>query len=298
MIGLVTIASSLFLAWQMPWQATQPIRLERLKFEHQGIARKTLVYDPKVEGPRPLVIVLHGGMGMSERAVRQTRFNEIARKEGFLVAYPDGTGANPFFFHNWNAGHCCGPAVTRKIDDVGFVAEIIGRLVARGRVDPDRVYVTGFSAGGMLAHKIGVELGDKVAAIAPVAGAMFGDEAAPKAPVSVMMVRYANDNVVPAVGPGPGVRRGFADRDLISVQQAGDYWAAAGGCGPAEPSRLGNVEMVEWKNCNAGVAVRAVTVDGGKHAWPGEKNRDYATSQEIWAFFKDRRRVSPRAGQP
>lgn len=295
MIGLAAIAASMALAWQAPWQTTQPIRMERLNFEHKGLKRKTIVYDPKAPGPRPLVIVLHGGMGMAERAVRQTRFNDIARTEGFVVAYPDGTGPNPFFFHSWSAGHCCGLPSKNKVDDVGFVAEIIDQLVAQGRVDPERVYVTGFSAGGMMAQKVGVEIGDKIAAIAPVAGALFGDEPAPKGPMSVMMVRYANDNVVPAVGPGPGVRRGFSDRDLISVQQAGDYWAKAGACGPPETSRAGATQQVEWKNCATGVRVLSITVDGGGHAWPGEKNADYATSREIWTFFKDRRRTPQRA---
>jgi len=292
-IGVVSIALSIFLAWQAPVDAAG---LQRVRFEHDGIDRRVLVFDPKAEGPRPLVIMLHGGMSMAGRGMRQSKFNQIAREEGFIVAYPDGTGPNRFIFHSWNARHCCGGPASQNVDDVGFVEQVIDRLVAEGRVDPDRVYVTGFSAGGMLAQRIGVELSDKVAAIAPVAGAMFGDEPAPKAPLSVMMIRYAGDNVVPAVGPGPGVKRGFADRDLISVRQAGDYWGKAGGCGPAETSRGATFEKVEWKACRPGVQVMSVTVDGGRHAWPGEKLAGYAASWEIWNFFKDRRRVSPRAG--
>jgi len=283
----LVLALVAFLGWQRPWDSTQPLRLERLRFEHGGIARKTLVYDPKAGGPRPLVIVLHGGMSMAERGVRQSNFNALAKREGFLVAYPDGTGPNPYFFHSWNAGHCCGGPMRAKVDDVGLVGAVIDRLVASGRVDPARVYVTGFSAGGMLAHKAGIELPGKITAIAPVSGALFGDEPAPKAPLSVMMVRYAGDTTVPGEGVGPGVGYGFATRDLISVDAAGAYWAKAGGCGEARASTAAGYRKVEWPACASGVEVAAYTVDGGEHAWPGG---GFDSTARIWDFFKHQTR--------
>ena len=66
--------------------------------------------------------------------------------------------------------------------DVGFISAIIDTLTASHRADPKGIYITGMSNGGMMTHVIGEKLSLKVAAIAPVVGAVFGDEAPPAGP--------------------------------------------------------------------------------------------------------------------
>ena len=51
---------------------------------------------------------------------------------------------------------------------------MIDRLVRDKAVDPKRVYVTGFSNGGMLAYKFACENADYVAAAAPIAATVNG----------------------------------------------------------------------------------------------------------------------------
>ncbi len=55
---------------------------------------------------------------------RLTRFDEVADRHGFLVAYPDGLD------HHWNDGRLPG-----DVDDVGFVAALVRELAARYPVE-------------------------------------------------------------------------------------------------------------------------------------------------------------------
>src|SRR5258706_558792 len=91
-----------------------------LSVEHEGRTRTCLVhvppqYDPT--HPMPLVLFFHGGMGTAEQAAASYGWSEKADKEGFLVAYPNGTGR----LQTWNAVHGCGAAFREGVDDVGFV---------------------------------------------------------------------------------------------------------------------------------------------------------------------------------
>jgi len=70
----------------------------------------------------------------------------------------------------------------RNVHDVGFVAALLDELRRTLPVDASRIYVTGMSNGAMMSHRLGRELATRIAAIAPVVGAVFGDERAPASP--------------------------------------------------------------------------------------------------------------------
>ena len=74
--------------------------------------------------------------------------------------------------NSWNAGGCCGYAVEKNIDDVGYIREVIDIIVKKYKVDENRVYVTGWSDGGYMSFRLACELSDKIRAAAPFASAM------------------------------------------------------------------------------------------------------------------------------
>ena len=86
---------------------------------------------PVYDGKRslPLVIVLHGGGGNAPGAVRMTGFSEKADKEGFVVVYPNGSGRLKTRLLTWNSGNCCGYAMDKNVDDVGFIRALVDELV-------------------------------------------------------------------------------------------------------------------------------------------------------------------------
>ena len=152
-------------------------RLTDESLKHDGLTRRYLVHDFSAGKPAPVVIVLHGGGGHPENAVSMSQMDAVAAREHFIVVYPGGTGGmTGGKLLTWNAGHCCAYAREKKIDYVGFISKMIDTLVASGRADPKRIYVTGMSNGAMMTHVLARQLPDRIAAIAPIVGAVFGDE--------------------------------------------------------------------------------------------------------------------------
>lgn len=304
--ALLLIVAAGFIALEAQDRQTGgPARTERT-LTHGGRQRTYLVHDFGRGGPAPVVIVLHGGGGNAANAVRMTGFDRVAAREAFIAVYPDGTaGRNRGRLLTWNAGHCCAAAMENRVDDVGFIAAIIDTLVRSGRADASRVYVTGMSNGAMMSHRVGRELSARVAAIAPVVGAVFGDEAAPRAPVPAFIVVGAEDRTVPAAG-GPLQLRGLlggrsaADRDVAPAVDQARYWARHNGCG--EPTRTGDAasDKSEWTGCTSGATVVFHSVAGNGHAWPGgepgrtgaaQPTKAFDATEEIWEFFEKQRRV-------
>src|SRR5262245_48239649 len=99
-----------------------------------GRTRSYLVHDFSRVPNAPVVIVLHGGGGNADNAVKMTGFDRIAQREGLIAVYPNGiSGPSGLRMFTWNAGHCCAAAMAARVDDVGFVARIIDTLVGARR---------------------------------------------------------------------------------------------------------------------------------------------------------------------
>lgn len=278
------------------------------KIQHDGRERRALVHDFSTGGPAPVVIVLHGGGGHPENAVDMSQMDVIAAREHFIAVYPGGTGGMPGGrLLTWNATHCCAYARENAIDDVGFIASLIDQLVASGRADPKRIFVTGMSNGAMMAHVLARELPDRIAAIAPIVGAVFGDEPPARGPVAAMIFVGQDDQNVPAAGGPLGgadkrgslakLRQRAEDHDVAPDIAQADYWAKANGCAsPVEASdKSGQVVEIRWEKCASGKPVQFYRVANNGHAWPGGRagraEADQPTqavnaSEMMWRFFQ------------
>jgi polyhydroxybutyrate depolymerase len=120
-----------------------------------------------------------------------------------LAVFPDGIDGY------WNVDDkCCGTAGKEKVDDVGYLRTIITTLSERTCIDPTRIYVSGFSNGGGLAHRMGCDAADVIAAIAPAATDLRTQPCNASRPISMMEVRGMADSLEPyeggLVGPEGG----------------------------------------------------------------------------------------------
>ncbi len=304
---LLVALAALLLAPALLAQPRDRDRSGERTLTHDGRERTYLVHDFARETPAPVVVVLHGGGGNAANAVRMSGFDGLAAREGFIAVYPNGTaGRRRGRLLTWNAGHCCAGAMTNRVDDVGFVAAMIDALVASGRADRARVYVTGMSNGGMMAHRLAREIPDRVAAIAPVVGAIFGDEPPARTPMPAFIVVGATDTVVPPDGGSLQLRallgrRSAANHDVAPALAQATYWATHNGCGAPVTTETPRATTSTWSTCTSGAPVVFHRVAGNGHAWPGGEagrrgaaapTHAFNATDEMWAFFKTQRRVA------
>ena len=148
-----------------------------------GKTRTYWLYVPK-DCPEnaPLVVAMHGAGGSSQD--QSPHFNEIADKEKFMVAYPQGLPINFAVFggnvNGWNASG-------QENDDVNFIRALVEDANQHHTIDRNRVYACGFSNGGMNAYALANTCSDVFAACASISGF----------PLNEFHLRHTNERPVP-----------------------------------------------------------------------------------------------------
>lgn len=167
------------------------------------------------QGQRPLVVVLHGGMGNAKRiATEQSEkgmnLDEVADKYGFIVAYMNGTAVTRFLGDDkkgWNAGLCCGQSSEKNIDDVSYITGAVKYLAGEYGVDMRRVYGVGHSNGAMMTQRMICETGLFSAGVSISGGLNMEVSSCPGARGrSILELHGEKDTAVPLEGgKGSGI---------------------------------------------------------------------------------------------
>lgn len=275
-----------------------------------GLARRYIVHvPPGYDGKNalPVVIMFHGGGGKARGAMSETGWSAKADRENFLAVYPEGVARDPArhasFARNpqtWNDGstRMALAAVQKNIDDVGFVNAMLDDLSTRLRVDPRRLYATGFSNGASMAFRTGRELAARLAAIAPVAGSDWLDQPAPARPIPLLYITGTQDPLNPIDG-GPIHIGAKSAGTKPPVREFIEKWVRMLGCAP-QPHVIydrDGVRGAAYRDCRDHAEVVFYTVAGMGHFWPGgmshlpervigQSSDAINATDVIWEFFR------------
>jgi polyhydroxybutyrate depolymerase len=223
-----------------------------------------------------------------------------ADQEGFVVIMPNG------YMNSWNAGTCCGGAVSAGLDDVSLMRAIFAEVGKHVNIDLRRVYATGLSNGGYLSYRLACEASDLFVAVAPSAGgigtAAIGGgtgtttdltTCAPTNKVSVLDVHGTSDPLIPYSVQMPS----------LATMQASNGCSSTTMPATVEPSG-GDTTCVTFAGCPAcpNVEITGCSIMGGGHCWFGSadcgtgggaigtaivgNNSNFMKNTDtIWAFF-------------
>lgn len=197
--------------------------------------REMLVYVPfslPAARQRSLLVVLHGGGGNARFMLEHLKIDGVAEKNGFIVAYLNGTAAMRIGGGKskaWNAGGgCCGKPYSEKVDDVGYIIGAVRYLQQKYAIAPERTFGVGHSNGAMMMQTMSC-LTDLFREVATLAGTLMVEMPSCPAARNHTIHNYhgALDENVPVAG-GFGTR-GVTNINFTSQAKAKALFENSGG---------------------------------------------------------------------
>lgn len=235
-----------------------------------GVNRTMVVHVPaNIETNRPLMISLHGRWGNGAAQQQCAKFETIADTARFIVVYPDGLpqailggGANT----GWD--------VSGATDsDISFFKAIINTMYDRYKIDKLRVYLSGFSIGGMESYHAANVAANTFAAFGSVSGY----------PLNEYHRYYTGSRPVPFIHIH-GKSDGFVPIDTVPIVV--DNCVMRNGCNPVPvvTNKTGVYTKSVYSAANNGFQYIYYALDGRGHEYTISST--FNPSVEIWNFVK------------
>ncbi len=291
--------------------------LFRRYLDVDGTMRRYAVYIPEnIENISvPLVFELHGGgvyiedmTGESGHKTPYKLWMELAEREKFIVVYPEGLNG-AYGKPTWN--DCRADSrVSSMADDVRFIDLLIEEISSQYRINRDKIYVSGTSNGGFMAQRLGIELHDKIAAVASVVASKPAvSECSDPLALPVLFMFGTDDNHMPYDGGYLGNPPNPEHGSVTPAEECIAYWVHINRTDTIpvyhlypdlDPNDGGRVERFVYGDGINGAEVVFYKLNGAGHSAPSirerysalfeqyfnKQNHDIETTDEIWAFFK------------
>ena len=229
------------------------------KLKVGGTEREYKIYVPNDLGSnRPLLISCHGMNQDAAYQMNMLDIKSVADTAKFVTVFPEGINKS------WDiSGN----------RDINFVLAIIDEMVDKYDIDRGRVYLSGFSMGGMFTYHAMNKIADRIAAFAPISGyPMGGATASPNVrPIPIIHTHGTSDDVV----------------TFSNVQKNLNVWIKHNGCPEtAEVTKkyrnAAHITRHVWGPGNDDVEVVLMEMAGKGH-WISNDN-GVKTGDEIWKF--------------
>jgi len=227
--------------------------------------RTMIVYAPAgITQNRPLLISLHGMNQDAAYQKSQAKWEPIADTAKFVVVFPNGIN------NSWDLS---------GTGDIDLIKAVIDAMSSRYGIDRNRVYLSGFSMGGMMTYFAATKIADKIAAFAPISGyLMGGPNTNSSRPIPIIHTHGTADDVVAYSG----------------VQTCLNAWITRNGCPTTaqvtKPYPTSNPNSIAtksyWGPGTNGVEIVLMSLTGKGHWISIDAVNGINTSAEIWKFCR------------
>ena len=228
-----------------------------------GTSRSYNVIVPKNLGEnRPLLIFCHGynqdagWMQNNEFKNDNVSMEAVCDTAKFVCVFPNGID------RAWDTG---------GDRDINFIKAIIEKMVTQHKIDRNRIYLGGFSMGGMLTYNAINKMSDIIAAFVSCSGPSVVTPKAGLRPIPLLHIQGTADN-------------------FSGVQPALNPWIKHNGCSTTDKvinnyNGFSGAKLHIWGPGNDGVEVRLLELKDKGH-WICKEPQVY-TGKEIWNFCKN-----------
>lgn len=250
----------------------------------------------------PVVFMLHGTSGDGEKFYNNSGWKELGEDEGIITVFPsswryciidEGVVKNTT---KWNTVPAewffCAGQTPRN--DIKFLRTIITELNAKYKIDNKHIYLAGFSNGGQMAAKCGIEMSDKFAAIVQAEGSFSRDTTYTPLRKLPTTLQYGNLDYGPGVTGDPVPLSKLAailntPGSNILYRSASTH-AKSFGLNPAFiiSGDTNSVSVATYKSLTPGSVndFRIAFVKGLAHQYPNGDNHWMEGARVNWAWFK------------
>ena len=278
-----------------------------------------------LEGPAPLVVVLHGCTQDAAVYDHGSGWSALADKHRFILLFPEQNRANnPLLCFNWFSANDS----QRGMGEAASIANMVAAVKKAHAVDPERVFVTGLSAGGAMASVMLATYPELFAGGAIIAGVAYGCASDVAGAFDCMGGRARSDakelgrkvrRASPHRGPWPRVQIWHGSADHTVAASNGDaialQWAHLHGLDPMphREDRVAGYPRRSWLDKDAAALIEHYEITGMAHGIPldpgtGEGESGVAgahmldvglsSTDRIAAFFGIAPAVEEKAARP
>jgi len=221
--------------------------------------RDVYVYAPSgIPENSPLLLSFHGMDQDPNYQQSNTHWEAVADTAKFVVAYPKGATG----YSTWDIS---------GDQDTKWITQIIDQLANDYKINKKRVYMSGFSMGGMLSYHAMGKIADKIAAFAPCSGYLMMGAGTAQRPVPIFHTHGTSDNVVGYDGLENNLK---SYRDQFKCPSKAEVEEN-------HPNSENKATLYTWGPCNNGIYVKHLKLEGRQHS-PSK-----ADVSDIWNFVKE-----------
>lgn len=221
--------------------------------------RDVYVYAPSgIPENSPLLLSFHGMDQDPNYQQSNTHWEAVADTAKFVVAYPKGATG----YSTWDIS---------GDQDTKWITQIIDQMEKDYKINKKRVYMSGFSMGGMLSYHAMGKIADKIAAFAPCSGYLMMGAGTAQRPVPIFHTHGTSDNVVGYDGLENNLksyRNQFKCPSQAEVENN-------------HPNSENKATLYTWGPCENGIYVKHLKLEGRQHS-PSK-----ADVSDIWNFVKE-----------
>ena len=220
--------------------------------------RDVYVYAPSgLAENSPLLLSLHGANQDPDYQQSNTHWETVADTAGFVVAYPKGG-------EGYSAWDISGD------QDTKWISAVIDQLVKDYKLNPKRVYLSGFSMGGMFSYHAISKIADKIAAIAPCSGTNVYGASKAQRPMPIFHPHGTKDDVL-NYSQVDGFLKNYRDQfNCPSQAEVKENY----------PNSENSATLYSWGPCDNGVYIKHLKLEGRMHS------PSHADVSDIWNFVK------------
>jgi poly(hydroxyalkanoate) depolymerase family esterase len=269
------------------------------RFDNPGNLRARCYVPAGLEGPAPLVVVLHGCTQTAALYDQGSGWSTLADRHGFILLFPEQQRANnPMLCFNWFSGN----DTQRGMGEAASIRAMVEAMRKTHKIDSGRIFVTGLSAGGAMASVMLATYPELFAAGAIIAGVAYGCASGVAEAFDCMNGRASADarelgrrirRASPHKGPWPRVQiwQGSADRTVVASNADAIVlqWSDLHGLEP-QPDRTDMIEghpRRTWLAAGGEPLIEQYMITGMDHGIPLDPGTGEGESGQAGAHMLD-----------